>query len=146
MLVAGLTAAILSAAACATDFFGIVQRRLAGRWPAFGAASVDSPHCASECLLWAAVGLAAAYGHLAMDVFYSIGTNLPVWGVPLFWPFSSEAWAFPLVPWGDVGATLIFAASMFAMIRWPRWTQSIAAGSLIAVGVYMAVRGRLGAG
>jgi hypothetical protein len=61
--------------------------------------------------------------------------------VPLLWPFSSAICAYPLVPWGDIGATLIFVAAMFAMLRWPARIRAIAAGSLIAVVAYMVVRG-----
>lgn len=66
---------------------------------------------------------------------------LPVWGVPLFWPFSDVTYAYPLVMWGDVGATLIFITSMFAMLRWKKRIQPIAAGSLLAVAAYMMIRG-----
>ena len=65
---------------------------------------------APELALWLAVGVLAAYSHLLVDVFFSAGKGQPVWGVPLCWPFSNAAWAYPLVPWGDVGATVIFAA------------------------------------
>ena len=41
----------------------------------------------------------------------------------------------------DVGATLIFAASMFAMLRWPARIRTIAAGSMAMVAIYMLVRG-----
>ncbi|MFZ1936070.1 MAG: hypothetical protein WCB27_09895 [Thermoguttaceae bacterium] len=53
-------------------------------------------------------------------------------------------YAYPLVRWGDVGATLIFAASMFAMLRWPARLRTIAAASLLAVAAYMAFRGLSG--
>ena len=55
---------------------------------------------------------------------------MPVWGVPLLWPFSDVAWAYPLVPWGDIGATIIFIAGMFAMLHWRAWTRTIATGTL----------------
>jgi membrane-bound metal-dependent hydrolase YbcI (DUF457 family) len=94
--------------------------------------------------LWLIVGVAAAYSHLLIDVVFSAGKDLPIWGVPLLWPFSSTAYAFPLVRWGDIGATVILAAGMFAMLRWPARIQAIAAGSLVAVAAYMAVRGLCG--
>ena len=93
--------------------------------------------------LWLAVGLIASYSHLLADLVYSIGRDLPVWGVPLAWPWSSTAWAWPCVPWGDVGATIIFVAGMFAMLRWRAWARSIAAGTLGLVIGYILVRGWL---
>ena len=79
-----------------------------------------------------------------MDVVFSVGKELPIWGVPLFWPFSSTSYAFPLVRWGDIGATVILAAAMFAMLRWPGRSQAIAAGGLAAVAAYLAFRGMCG--
>ncbi len=94
--------------------------------------------------MWILVGVVAAYSHLLMDIVFSAGRGQPIWGVPLCWPFSDTAYAYPLVRWGDVGATLIFAASMFAMLRWPTRSQTIAAASLLAVAAYMAARGLYG--
>ncbi len=100
-----------------------------------------APRGGAELALWLAVGVLAAYSHLLVDVFFSAGKGQPVWGVPLLWPFSDAAWAYPLVPWGDIGTTVIFAAGMFAMLRWRAWTRTIAAGSLAAVAAYVALRG-----
>jgi membrane-bound metal-dependent hydrolase YbcI (DUF457 family) len=91
--------------------------------------------------LWAIVGLVAAYSHLAMDVLYSYGRGLPVWDVPLLWPFSARGFAYPAVPWGDPGTTLIFVAGMFAMARWRPATQQIAAITLALVAAYIVIRG-----
>jgi membrane-bound metal-dependent hydrolase YbcI (DUF457 family) len=101
------------------------------------------PHRGERCGLglWLVVGVVAAYSHLLADVAFSIGNGQPIWGVPLLWPFSDKAYAYPLLRWGDIGATLIFAASMFAMLRWPTRIQAIAVGSLIAVAGYIVVRG-----
>jgi membrane-bound metal-dependent hydrolase YbcI (DUF457 family) len=153
LLVAGLAAAVISAAAYYTDAPARVQRwlgrsRLSGGCTAAPQPDEDSTaahplprRSATELALWIVVGIVAAYSHLLMDVAFSAGHDLPIWGVPLFWPFSNAVYAYPLVRWGDVGATLIFAASMFAMLRWPTRIQTIAAGSLIAVAAYMIVRG-----
>ena len=92
-------------------------------------------------LLWAIVGLAAAYSHLAMDVLFSYGRDLPVWDVPLLWPFSKKGWAVPTVPWGDPVPTVLFAAGMLAMARWRTKTQPVALGTLALVAAYIVVRG-----
>ncbi len=158
LLVAGVAAAVFSAAAYYSDVLTRLQKRLAKRpWGSAAqrcdrgcAANSGSPvqvpaECAATRLaLWIVVGIAAAYSHLLMDVLFSAGRDLPIWGVPLFWPFSGKVYAYPLVRWGDVGATLIFAASMFAMLHWPTRLRTIAAASLTAVAVYMAFRGLTG--
>jgi membrane-bound metal-dependent hydrolase YbcI (DUF457 family) len=144
LLVAGLLAATLSVAAYQTDALTKIQNRLARHWAVFsirGSPTHTPTRRGAEMWLWLVVGVVAAYSHLLIDVAFSAGRNLPVWGVPLLWPFSSAACAYPLVPWGDIGATVIFVAAMFAMLRWPARIRAIAAGSLIAVVAYMIVRG-----
>jgi membrane-bound metal-dependent hydrolase YbcI (DUF457 family) len=144
LLVAGLAAAIVSAAAYWADAPSKAQQWLARRWQtvAIRGSPAAPPRGPKELAIWVTVGVLAAYSHLLADVFFSVGKDLPKWGVPLFWPFSAAEWAWPLVPWGDVGVTLIFAAAMFAMLRWPAWVRTIAAGSLIAAAAYMVVRGQ----
>lgn len=167
LLVAGVAALAVSAAAYYSGVFPRIQRSLAKRCQAFancgagvppargqaaGTAAPQGPTHAQaagtaapqELAIWLAVGVAAAYSHLLMDVLFSIGKGQPIWGVPLFWPFSDTAYAYPLLRWGDIGATVILAAGMFAMLRCPRRIQAIAAGSLLAVAAYMAIRGFCG--
>jgi hypothetical protein len=63
----------------------------------------------------------------------------------LFWPFSSRGWAFPIVPWGDLGATLIFIVEMFVLYRRPleaRGTARLTLALLLAyVGAWWWVGG-----
>jgi hypothetical protein len=107
--------------------------------------TVEVPRRRSELWLWILVGVLAAYSHLLMDIACSANRDLPVWGVPLLWPFARGEWAYPLLPWGNPGATIIFAMGMFAMVAWRNWVQPIAWASLIAVAAYMAACGVLAA-
>lgn len=91
-------------------------------------------------MLWILVGGCAGLSHLTADLVYSGGANLPVWPVPLFWPYSNQGWALPIVPWGDLGTTLIFIAEMFAIYRWPKRAQVIACLTLVAVLLYIGGR------
>jgi membrane-bound metal-dependent hydrolase YbcI (DUF457 family) len=159
VLVVGILAAVLSAVAYYTDFFTGIRHGLARFFIDYlpitknllepkNAGQNDLKNLTprkkrgiSALTVWIAVGVLAAYGHLAMDVIYSGGRGLPVWGVPLLWPFSDARYAYPIVTWGDPGATLIFVASMFVMVRWKSHIQAIAAGSLVAVAVYVVIRG-----
>jgi len=142
LLVAGLLAAIVSGLAYRFSLPVRAQRWMAARWPIF-AVREHAAACSGGLALWLVVGTLAAYSHLLADTTFSIGHSLPVWGVPLFWPFRDKEWAYPWVPWGDIGATVILAAGMFAMLRWPAWTRTIAAGSLGLVLAYMVSRGSL---
>ncbi|MEN6367820.1 MAG: metal-dependent hydrolase [Thermoguttaceae bacterium] len=143
LLVAGLVAAIVSAVIYQTDAITKSQKWLAEHWKALAITDKQTPRRFSELGLWIVVGVLAAYSHLLMDTMFSVGKNLPVWGVPLFWPFSKTEWAYPLVRWGNIGATVILAISMFLMVRWPTWIRSIALSSLVAVAGYMVVCGIL---
>jgi membrane-bound metal-dependent hydrolase YbcI (DUF457 family) len=144
LLIAGLVAVIVSAIAYQTNALTGMYRWLAKRWAALsinGDATELPPHRLRELVLWIVVGVLAAYSHLLMDVFFSGGKNLQTWGVSLFWPFSRNEWTYPLLPWGNIGATVILAISMFLMLRWPVWIRTIAASSLVVVGLYMAYCG-----
>lgn len=92
-----------------------------------------------QLIVWIIIGIAAAYSHLFADMLFSIGKNLPVWGVPLFWPFSAKEFAYPAVSWGDVVPTIIFAASMFVMLRWPKSVSKTAFASILLVVCYICI-------
>jgi membrane-bound metal-dependent hydrolase YbcI (DUF457 family) len=143
LLVAGLLAVLVAWLAYRFDAPCRIQQWLGRRWPLF-ALDRDSP-CVSDCSrgwwLWAVVAVLAAYSHLLADVVFSAGRELAVWGVPLGWPVSDSAWAYPLVLWGDVGPTIILVIAMLAMYRWRAWTRTIAACALSLVLGYAVVRG-----
>jgi membrane-bound metal-dependent hydrolase YbcI (DUF457 family) len=98
------------------------------------------PHTPGAPAAWVVVGIVAALSHLPADVLFS-GTPEANWPVPLFWPFSDRGYAVPLVPWGDLGATLIFIAGMFALYRWPSHARLVAALLLLALSGYLCLRG-----
>lgn len=91
--------------------------------------------------VWVGVAVLAALSHLAADLVFSGTAALPDWQLQLWWPVSSAGYVFPLVPWGDAGVSVIFAAGMFAMWKWPGRLQAIAAVTLTAVVLYVSVRG-----
>jgi membrane-bound metal-dependent hydrolase YbcI (DUF457 family) len=150
LLVAGLLGALIGYIAHRFGVLENMQRWLAGRWPVFAVSKTGDPSIMpvrqvsqGYTGLWVIVGVVAAYVHLLADIAFSVGNNLSVWGIPLGWPFTSRECAYPLIRWGDVGATLILIASMFAMVRNPTRTRRIAAGSLLLVVAYAFARGYL---
>lgn len=92
---------------------------------------------------WFVVAFLAMMSHLATDLVYSGTAELAHWHLQLLWPFSSRGFVYPMVHWGDVGVTIIFVISMFAMVRRREWIQPIAAITLALVLVYIVVRGML---
>lgn len=90
-------------------------------------------------VLWIVTGSGACLSHLPIDMVYAGHSSLSAWPVKLFWPFSQQGWALPIVPWGDLGTTLIFVSEMFVLYRWPNRPRRIATLALVAVLAYIAV-------
>lgn len=145
-------AALVGAVVAACEYrFGGLER--AGRWllkkfPLHRgqAEPAEEPQPVSRGSLgvWLLVGVLAAWSHLAADLVFSGNRSLPEWGIRLFWPWSSQAWSYPRVPWGDAGVTIVFVAGMFALVRWPRYRQATAILTLLAVAAYVVLRVPLG--
>ena len=93
------------------------------------------------CAVWASVAVLAVLSHLPADLVFSGSATLPAWGLQLWWPLSHAGYVYPLVPWGDAGASIVFVAGMFAMWKWPSRLQSISAVTLAGVVLYVALRG-----
>lgn len=129
----------LSLIARAREFLGRWLRLFASKGPS----AVRSAFCVREAAVWIAVGVLASLGHLAVDLVFSGHEVFSDWGLRLFWPFSDQVWAYPVVSWGDPSVSLIFAASMFAMVRWPSRLQTIAAVTLCLVLGYIGVWGMI---
>jgi hypothetical protein len=93
--------------------------------------------------VWLAIAVLAALSHLAADLVYSGAEGLSDWELKLLWPFSNRGFVYPMVRWGDAGATIIFVIGMFAMLRWKPRTQPLASATLACVIGYIALRGTL---
>jgi membrane-bound metal-dependent hydrolase YbcI (DUF457 family) len=134
-LVAGMTGGLAGAIGYLCHQSTRVRRRLLRRTEK-GEAPPASPTAPTT---WVAMGCLAGLSHPLVDVIYS-GTRQAPWPVALLWPFTTRSWALPLVPWGDLGATLIFIAEMFALQRWPHRARVLAAGTLTALAAYLTWR------
>ena len=91
-------------------------------------------------LVWLLVGVLAALSHLPADLVFSGGYGLPDWKLQVLWPFSPDGFVYPMIPWGDPGVTIVFAAGMFAMVRWPKRIQALAAAALMLMVMYVMFR------
>ncbi|GHT15219.1 hypothetical protein FACS1894170_12720 [Planctomycetales bacterium] len=93
-----------------------------------------------EACIWIAVAIVASYSHLLADIIVSGTATLSDWDVKIFFPFSDKGIVYPLVPWGDVGNTVILLLGMFAMLRWNNRVQTIAVITLSLVIAYSTTR------
>ncbi len=90
--------------------------------------------------VWVSAGLATGLTHLPADVIYSGAPGLANWPLQPLWPFARSAWSYPVVPWGDLVATFLFIAEMFALLRWPARAQLIAVTILLVLTAYVGLR------
>jgi membrane-bound metal-dependent hydrolase YbcI (DUF457 family) len=140
LLMASVAGAVVGALGYWIRASGRMQRTLAAE-PSSVALDLSAQRQAGFLFEWLPVSVLAALIHLPADVVYSGHPEMTSWPLKLLWPFSGQGWVWPLVPWGDVGATLLFVAEMFAIYRWPRRAQSLACLTLLAVLSYIGVRG-----
>jgi membrane-bound metal-dependent hydrolase YbcI (DUF457 family) len=146
LLVSTLLGAALAAAEYRLDLAGRA-RAWASRW--LRELRSEEPYEAAgkrgtSLPVWLAVGVLATWSHLAADLVFSGHATYGDWGLRLLWPFSDRAWAYPMVPWGDVGVAVIFVAGTFALVHWPARAPQIAGLTLAAVAAYVVVRGMAG--
>jgi hypothetical protein len=106
-----------------------------------GMPQVRETHCLGGFAVWVGVAILAALSHLAGDLVFSGTATLPDWELQPWWPFSGAGYIFPLLAWGDAGASIVFAAGMFAMWKWPGRLQLISAATLACVVLYVVLRG-----
>ncbi|MCL2304713.1 MAG: metal-dependent hydrolase [Planctomycetaceae bacterium] len=95
----------------------------------------------SATFVWVAVGVFAGITHLIGDTIVSGHQSLQNWGIKILWPLSDCEVAYPLIPWGDVGVSVVFTLGLFAMLRWQARARSVAAVTLVAVALYVTLRG-----
>ncbi|MDR0871658.1 MAG: metal-dependent hydrolase [Planctomycetaceae bacterium] len=94
----------------------------------------------SGTCVWVGAAISASYSHLLADIVVSGTATLADWDVKIFFPFSDKGIVYPLVPWGDVGNTIILLSGMFAMLRWNNRVQTIAIIILSLVIAYSIMR------
>lgn len=109
--------------------------------PPEGSLGVRESHSFDGFVVWVSVAVLAALSHLAADLVFSGTATLPDWELQPWWPLSRAGYVYPLVAWGDAGASIIFVAGMFAMWRWPSRRQAISLATLAGVVLYVVVRG-----
>ena len=91
--------------------------------------------------VFALIGMCAQLLHLPCDMVVSGGNGLSDWAVQPWWPFSNAAYVYPLIPWGDIGPTIILMAGIIAIAK---RNAQISQTSCLTIGTlsgYLFVRG-----
>lgn len=97
----------------------------------------------SEWFLWMLVAALAALSQIPADAVVSGGKGLSDWPLKPLWPFSNWEFVWPMVPWGNLGITFIFASVMLLQLKWPGKLRGLAQSSLAAVFAYVFAWGTL---
>jgi len=92
-------------------------------------------------LVAAGVAGAAQLVHLPCDMVVSGGHGLPDWPIQPLWPFSHQAFVAPLVPWGDVGPTVILMAGAIWGAKQPARLSRVSMTTLACLALYLVGRG-----
>lgn len=100
------------------------------------------PHTASLVVLFGVAFLAQAI-HLPCDMVVSGGSGLSHWYVYPFWPFYAEGFVFPMIPWGDVGPTLILMTGIMFVAKWPLRLRLWSSSTLLVLICYLLLRWNL---
>ncbi|WP_372722671.1 hypothetical protein [Novipirellula sp.] len=83
----------------------------------------------------------AALSQIPADAVVSGAVGLSDWALKPLWPFSDFQFIYPLVPWGNVGVTIVFAIAMIVELKKPNQAQQIALLTLVVVVIYIALWG-----
>jgi membrane-bound metal-dependent hydrolase YbcI (DUF457 family) len=143
LLVASILGALAGGAAYAVTLSPLVRKSIARLQLRLLPAAPPPPASAPSLItaaVWMGTGLIASLSHLLADYFYSGQRGGSVWPLQLLWPFSNRGWAYPVLPWGDLGATCLFIVEMFALYRWPSRARLIATITLATVVGYVVIR------
>jgi len=102
-----------------------------------GASGHDGPLPFRAAFLTAAVAQAV---HLPCDMVVSGGEGLAHWEVRPFWPFSTAGFVWPMIPWGDVGPTVILMGGSIVAAARGRSAATVSAATLALLVAYLLVR------
>jgi membrane-bound metal-dependent hydrolase YbcI (DUF457 family) len=92
-------------------------------------------------LVFALIGMCAQLLHLPCDMVVSGGNGLSDWAIQPWWPFSSAAYVYPLIPWGDIGPTVILMAGVIAIAKRNSQLSQTSWLTIVTLCGYLIVRG-----
>lgn len=120
------------------EWIGVRVRRLL---PACETKSQPSLTFAHGLFVFTLLALVAQLVHLPCDMVVSGGTGLTDWLVRPFWPVSNAGYVYPLIPWGDVGPTVILMAGAIALAKLPTRLTIVSTLTLFVLLLYLFLRG-----
>lgn len=141
LLVITLISLLVAAVLSRFDLIGLVGKRIVGR---FGGQELKAvilndavPLGFGAALLTC---LTAQMIHLPCDMVVSGGRGLSHWHVKPFWPVSDAGYVYPMIPWGDVGPTVVMMAGVIVMAKRRKDVAATSAATLACLVGYLVLR------
>ncbi|MEZ6048772.1 MAG: metal-dependent hydrolase [Planctomycetaceae bacterium] len=140
-LVIGITSLLLAWTQARYHWIERAARKVKKILPAETEATLNQPE--REISLLPLMGVLFLFQslHLVCDLVVSGGHGLSDWHVLPFWPFSDTGYVFPLIPWGDVGPTVILMIGTITLAKMPNRTRTVAGLTLVMLCGYLVGRG-----
>jgi hypothetical protein len=127
------------------DWIGFIANRFPVAMPKNGVAA--APRNAEWLiggigfLVFASIAMCAQLLHLPCDMAVSGGTGLSDWAIQPWWPFSSAAYVYPLIPWGDIGPTVILMCGIIVIAKRNSHLSQTSWFTIVVLCGYLVVRG-----
>lgn len=103
--------------------------------------SPEWQHGVIGVVAFASIALYAQILHLPCDMVVSGGNGLSDWAIQPWWPFSNAAYVYPLIPWGDVGPTVILMVGVIILAKRNSHVSQTSWLTIVALCGYFIVRG-----
>jgi hypothetical protein len=92
-------------------------------------------------LVFTSIALCAQLLHLPCDMVVSGGYGLTDWAIQPWWPFSNASYVYPLIPWGDLGPTVILMAGVIIIAKRNSHVPQTSLLTILTLCGYLIVRG-----
>jgi inner membrane protein len=128
----------------AFDWIGRIGNWVSARFLKTSPQQPDAASKLSDCmvaLVFVIIAMIVQLVHLPCDMVVSGGHGLTDWALQPWWPFSSAAYVFPLIPWGDIGPTVILMSGIIVIAKWRSRIRATSTLTLVALCAYLFARG-----
>lgn len=92
-------------------------------------------------LVFAMIAMCVQLLHLPCDMVVSGGDGLSDWAIQPWWPFSTTGYVYPLIPWGDIGPTVILMAGIITIAKRKSHLSQTSSLTILALCAYLLIRG-----
>lgn len=118
----------------------VITKRLARFLPAESQSAIAEEPRKTPFISLFFLSIFVQAAHLPCDMVVSGGEGLSDWLVFPFWPFLDWGFVYPLIPWGDIGPTVILMLGAIAIVKVPKRIKMVSLVSLLLLCFYLISR------